>query len=254
MPGRYGRPFVLAHAMLRSSPPRIPWHVYGGEGGQRAVTVQMQCASVVTDLSQDAFGGSSIEHGTTIMQFDLRQRDWQCVLGTTAPICGRQEPSHVDMHALSTFHNPLKYRFIVAQGSYLNDHNQRVYGTPDSEGVSTSQHMSPSILRLACSLAGVCGGSLRHIALLFSALFLRPLPQSSSKRWLDDIGSNLPPPEQRLQQLLALIPVTEGHMDGSYPLGTDHGAVVGKAEHDRMLRTQEAAAEHGDDAQQLLQR
>jgi Transposase len=114
--------------------------------------------------------------------------------------------------------------------------------------------MSQSILRLACYLAVVCGGSLRPIALLFAALFLMPMTTSSLKRWLDDIGSHVPPPEQMRQQLLALIPVTEGHSDGDYPLGTDHGAMVGKAEHDRMLRTQEAAAEHGDDAQQLLQR
>jgi hypothetical protein len=42
-----------------------------------AVTVQRQFASVVTALYQDAFVGSSIENGTTIMQFDLRKRDWQ---------------------------------------------------------------------------------------------------------------------------------------------------------------------------------
>jgi hypothetical protein len=62
---------------------------------------------VVTELYQDAFVGSSIENGTTIIQFDLRKRDWQGALGTTATICWRQEPYHVDIHELSTFHNPL---------------------------------------------------------------------------------------------------------------------------------------------------
>jgi hypothetical protein len=219
-----------------------------------AVTVQMQFESVVTELYQDAFVGSSIENGTTIIQFDLRKLDFQCVLGTTAPICWRQEPYHVDIHELSTFHNPIKYRFIVAQGYYLNDQNQRVYFTPDIQGVSTSQHMSKSIIRLACYLAVVCGVSLRHIALLFSALFLIPITKSSIKRWLDDIGSHLPPPEQMLQQLLARLPVTECHIDGYYPLGTDHCVMGVKDEHDRILITHEAASEHGDDAQQFLQR
>jgi hypothetical protein len=114
--------------------------------------------------------------------------------------------------------------------------------------------MSQSILRLACYLAVVCGGSLRHIALLFSALFLMPMTTSSIKRWLDDIGSHVPPPEKMRQQLLALIPVTECHSDGDYPLGTDHGAMVGKDEPDRMLITHEAASEKGDDATQWLQR
>src|SRR5438874_3996230 len=88
---------------------------------------------------------------------------------------------------------------------------------PEIKGVSTSQHMSKSSIRLACYLAVVCGASLRHIALLFSALFLIPITKSSIKRWMDDIGSNLPTPEKMLQQLLALTPVTECHIDGDYP-------------------------------------
>jgi len=240
--------------MLLSSLPRIRWHVYDGEGEQMAVTVQMQFESVVTELYQDAFVGSSIENGTTIIQFDLRKLDFQCALGTTAPICWRQEPYPVDIHELSTFHNPIKYRFIVAQGYYLNDQSQRVYFTPDIQGVSTSQHMSKSIIRLACYLAVVCGVSLRHIALLFSALFLIPITKSSVKRWIADIGSNLPIPEEMLQQLLARTPVTECHIDGYYPLGTDHCVMVVKDEHDRILMTHEAASENGDEARQFLQR
>ena len=42
-----------------------------------AVTVQMQFESVVTEMYEDAFIGSSIEHGTTIIQFDLRKLDFQ---------------------------------------------------------------------------------------------------------------------------------------------------------------------------------
>src|SRR2546427_9304882 len=218
-----------------------------------AVTVQMQFESVVTDLYQDAFVGSSIENGTTIIQFDLRKLDFQCALGTTAPICWRQEPYHIDMHELSMFHNPIKYRFIVAQGYYLNDQHQRVYFTPDIQGVSTSQHMSKSIIRLSCYLAVVCGVSLRQIALLFSSLFLIPITKSSIKRWIDDIGSNLPTPEKMLQQLLALTPVTECHIDGYYPLGTDNCVMVVKDEHDRILMTHEVASENGADARQFLQ-
>jgi hypothetical protein len=219
-----------------------------------AVTVQMQFESVVTAIYEDAFIGSSIENGTTIIQFDLRKLDFQRVLGTTSTICWRQAPYSVEVHELSTFHNPIKYRFIVAQGSYLNAQHQRVYFTPDIKGVSTSQHMSHSVIRLACYLAVVCGVSLRHIALLFAALFLIPITKSSIKRWIDDIGSNLPTPEEMLRQLLAIAPATECHLDGYYPLGTDHCVMVVKDEHDRILMTHEAASENGDDARQFLQR
>src|SRR5215510_9839329 len=152
-----------------------------------AVTVQMQFESAVTEMYEEAFVGSAIENGTTMIIFDLRKLNFQQKLGTTSDICWRKDFYHIDIHELSTFHNPIKYRFIVAQGSYLNDQNQRV---------STSQHMSKSIIRLACYLAVVCGVSLRHLALLLSALFLIPITKSSIKRWIDDIGSNLPTPEQ----------------------------------------------------------
>jgi len=219
-----------------------------------AVTVQMQFESVVTEIYQDAFVGSSIENGTTIIQFDLRQLDFQRALGTPSTICWRKEPYHVDIHELSTFHNPITYRFIVAQGSYLNDQNQRVSFTPELKGVSTSQHMSHSVIRLACYLAVVCGVSLRHIALLFSVLFLIPITKSSIKRWIDGIGVHLPTPEDILRHLLALTPATECHIDGYYPRGTDNCVMVVKDEHDRILITHEADSENGEDARQFLQK
>jgi len=218
-----------------------------------ALTVQMQFTSAVTEIYQDAFVGSSIENGTTVIQFDLRKHDFQQELGTTAPICWRKESYHVDVHELSTFHNPMTYRFIVAQGSYVNGKDQRMYFTPTIKGVSTSQHMSHSVIRLACYLAIVCGVSLRHIALLFAVLFLIPITKSSIKRWIDDIGAHLPAPEQMLQQLLARTPATECHIDGYYPLGTDNCVMVVKDEHDRILITHEAASENGDEARQFLQ-
>ena len=88
-----------------------------------AVTVQMQFESAVTEMYQNAFVGSSIENGATIIQFDLRTLDFQRELGTTSTICWRKDVYHVDIHELSTCHNPIKYRFIVAQGSSLNDQN-----------------------------------------------------------------------------------------------------------------------------------
>ena len=219
-----------------------------------AVTVQMQFASAVTEMYQDAFVGSALEHGTTIILCDLRKHDFQSALGTKAKLCWRKEPYAVEIHALSTFHNPITYRCIVAQGSYLNDQHQRVYFTPTIKGVSTSQHMSHSVIRLACDLAVVCGVSLRHLALLFAALFLIPMTKSSMKRWIDAIGAHLPTPEAMLRQLLALAPATECHSDGYYPLGTDTCVMVVKDEHDRILITHEAASENGEDARQCLQR
>ena len=57
-----------------------------------------------------------MENGTTIITFDLRKHDFQDELRTKATLCWRKEAYHVDIHELSTFHNPILYRFILAHG------------------------------------------------------------------------------------------------------------------------------------------
>jgi hypothetical protein len=79
--------------MPLSSPQRIEWPVCGSEGGEMAVTVQMQFESVVTELYQDAFVGSSIENGTTIMQFDLRNLTFNVRWGRPRPSVGVKSPT-----------------------------------------------------------------------------------------------------------------------------------------------------------------
>ena len=71
------RLLVHEHSVSLSSPQFMQGEVYGGEGEQMAITVQMQFASAVTEMYQDAFVGSSMENGVTIITFDLRQRDLQ---------------------------------------------------------------------------------------------------------------------------------------------------------------------------------
>jgi hypothetical protein len=53
------------------------------------------------------------KNGATIIKFDLRQRDFQQELGATSTLSWRKEAYHVDIHELSTFHNPIQYRFIL---------------------------------------------------------------------------------------------------------------------------------------------
>jgi hypothetical protein len=237
-----------------SSGPPIEWQIRGGEGDEMAVTVQTQFESVVTEIYEEAFVGSSIENGTTLIKFDLRKLDFQRESGITSTIYWRTDTDHVDVHELSTFHNPITYRFILAQGYYFDEDGQRIYFTPEIKGVSTSQQMSHSIIRWSCYLAVVCGVSLRQVALIFSFLFLISISKSSIQRWIDTIGSNLPTPEEMLQHLLAIKPVTECHLDGYYPMGTDNCVMVVKDEHDRILMTYETESENGEDARKFLKR
>ena len=135
-----------------------------------AVTVQMQFESAVTEMYQDAFVGSSIENGTTMITFDLRQHEFQQEVGAAATLAWRKEAYHVDIHELSTFHNPIKYRFILAQGSYLDDQNQRRYFTPAIRRIDSTayepQHYPLGVL----SGGGVRRQSQAHCAPLFRAV------------------------------------------------------------------------------------
>jgi hypothetical protein len=114
--------------------------------------------------------------------------------------------------------------------------------------------MRPSLIRWAGSLAVVCGVRLRPMALIFASLFLMPMPQSSSKRWIADSGAHVPSQEEMRRPLLARTPATACHLDGSYPLGPDHGVMVVKDAHDRILMPPDAASEQGDEARPLLPR
>lgn len=109
------------------------------------------------------------------------------------------------------------------------------------------------MIRLAGDLAGVGGVSLRPMALIFSSLVLLPRTKSSIKRWMEDMGANVPSPEERLQPWLALTPAPECPMDGDYPRGTDHCVMVGKDEPDRLLMPHEAGSETGAEARKFLQ-
>jgi hypothetical protein len=219
-----------------------------------AVTVQIPCASAVTELDTDALVGSSLDHGTTISPCDVRQRDWHQVRETTAPIGGRQEPDAVELPARSTGPQPLTYRWIGAPGASRHAQHPRVSCTPEIQGVAPSQPMSHSGLRWACSLAVVGGGSRRHLARRFAALCLLPMTQAARHRWLEALGAPWPPPEARLRPLLARAPATAWHLAGASPLGPAHGVMGVPEEQDRSLLPQEAASDKGEEARPWLPR
>ena len=72
-----------------------------------AVTVQRQCASAVTAMSQDALVGSAMANGTTLILVALRPHACQAAWGTQARRCRRQAPDAVARQALSTCHPPI---------------------------------------------------------------------------------------------------------------------------------------------------
>jgi polyhydroxyalkanoate synthesis regulator phasin len=218
------------------------------------ITIKAEFESAVTQTNIDIFTKSYTENGKSIIEFDTRKRNFKKKLGTKSNISWDSGTYTVDIKELSTLYCPIIYRFIMAKGSYYNSNGERIFFTPELDEVSTSQHVSKSLVRLSCYLAVSCGVTLRNIAALFTAIFLVEITKSSIKRWIDEIGENLPTDEEMLKKLVAIKKPTECHIDGYYPMGTDNCIMVIKDEHDRILITNEVQSENKDDAINFLQK
>ncbi len=220
-----------------------------------AITIKTQFESAVTKSNEDIFTKSYIENGITIIEFDTRKKNYQQILEITAKTKIKwNEPYLVDVKELSTFHNSIIYRFIIARGNYYNLSGERVFFTPKIEEVSMSQHVSKAVIRLSCYLAVNCGVTLTNIATIFTVLFLIPITKSSIKRWIDEIGANLPSSKKMLKKLIEIKEPTECHIDGYYPMGTKNCVMVIKDEHDRILISHETDSENKEEAIKFLKR
>lgn len=211
-----------------------------------SITIQAKFNSAVERANKDVFTRSYIEGNTTIIEFDMRKRNYK------HHIYWRKENYHIDIHEFSLFHSPVIYRFCVSQGYYLDDERKRTYFTPKIKGVSTFHHMSNSAIYIACFLAVVCGVSLRNISLIYKHIFLIPVTKSTIKRWIDNVGENLPSEEEIVKLLITHKKPVECHIDGYYPRGTDNCVIVVKDEYDRILLTHEAESENKEDAKLFL--
>lgn len=218
-----------------------------------SITIQTGFNSAVVEADKNAFTVSYIEDGNTIIEFDMRTRDYRKESGITSEIFWK-ESYKVDVHEFSTFHSPIIYRFITAQGYYFDEHGSRKFFTPEIAEVSTQQHMSKNIIRICCFLAVICGVSLRNIAAIFKYLFYIPVTKSTIKRWIDEIGGNLPSEEEILKKLIEQKKPTQCRIDGYYPLGTDKCVSVLKDDFDRILITHEADSENSEEAKKFLEK
>ncbi|MBF0121191.1 MAG: transposase [Desulfobacterales bacterium] len=218
------------------------------------IIIQTQFDSAVVDAHQDLFTRSYIEGKNTVIEFDMRKRDYEKQLKVGRKIYWPEQSYHVDIHEFSTFHNPIIYRFILSQGYYFDDQNNRVYFTPEINEVSTYQHVTKNVVRLACFLAVICGVTLRNIATIFNILFQIPVSKSSIQRWIDEIGNNLPSEEEILKMLVNIKNPRQCHIDGYYPMGTDNCVMVIKDEFDRILITYETESEDCEGAKTFLRK
>ncbi len=219
-----------------------------------SIIIQSEFDSAVLEANKDVYTGTYIEDKKTVIEFDMRNRDYRIKFETTSEIFWSENSYNVDVHEFSTFHNPIIYRFIISQGYYSDEKNNRIYFTPEVSEVSTHHHMSLNVIRLSCFLSVICGVTLRNIARIFTILFRIPITESSIKRWIDEIGGNLFSEEEILNKLTELKMPNQCHIDGYYPLGTSNCVMVVKDEYDRILITHETDSENAQEAGKFLKK
>jgi len=168
------------------------------------ITIRTRFTSAVVEANQDVFTRSYVEGENTVIEFDMRKRDYQKESGISSEIHWPEKTYNVDVREFSTFHNPIVCRFISAQGWYYDDQSCRVWFTPKIGEISARQHVTKNVIRLACFLAVVCGVTLRNISTIFTVLFQIPVTKSAVRRWIDEVGSSLPSEEEILKQLVEL--------------------------------------------------
>jgi hypothetical protein len=155
---------------------------------------------------------------------------------------------------LSGFAWPIIYRVTTADGYYLNEQGQRVYFTLEVAGLSTQRKVSDVVIRLGVFLCIIVGLGARQASWLMQVLFQVTVSKSAIDRWVDEVGDSLPSEEEMIKLLDEEKPITQGHFDELFPLGTDRCLIVLKDEHGRIIATQEVAHRDEEHVKPFLER
>jgi hypothetical protein len=190
--------------------------------------------------------------GKIIIEFDTRKRDYHKLFKLKRGVEIRWINERTfEVQELSGFSWPIIYRITTADGYYTGKQGRRVYFTPQIAGLSTQRKVSDVVMRLGVFLCIIAGLGSRQASWLMQVLFQVTVSKSSIDRWIDEVGDSLPSEDEMIKLLHQEKPITQGHFDELFPLGTTACLVVLKDEHGRIVATQEVEKRHGRTRQAL---
>lgn len=217
--------------------------------------IQLPVTTEVLDKNADLCPSGKAEENKIIIEFDTRQRDYHQMfkLKRRVKIHWLNQRTF-EVQELSGFAWPIIYRLTTADGYYLNDQGQRVYFTPEVAGLSTQRKVSDVVLRLGVFLCVIAGLGTRQTSWLMHILFQVSVSKSALDRWVDEVADALPSPDEMVKLLHKAQPITQGHFDEIFPLGTQRCLVVLKDEHGRIVGAQEVKQRDEEHVEPFLQR
>jgi Transposase len=217
--------------------------------------IQVPVTTEVLDKNDDLCPSGKAEENKIIIEFDTRKRDYHKMfkLKRSVKIDWINERTF-EVQELSGFAWPIIYRVTTADGYYVKERGQRVYFTPELAGLSTQRKVSDVVLRLGVFLCIIAGLGSRQASWLMQVLFQVTVSKSAIDRWVDEVASALPSEDEMVKLLHQQMPITNGHFDEIFPLGTQNCVVVLKDEHGRIVAAQEVKKRDEEHVQPFLER
>jgi hypothetical protein len=180
------------------------------------------------------------ENNQIIIELDMRKRDYHKLfhLKRNVEIHWINERTF-DVQELSGFPWAIVYRITTADGYYYKEPGRRICFTPVIDSLSTKRKVSDVVLRLSVFLCIIAGLGARQASWLMKVLFQITISKSSIDRWVDEVADTLPSEEEMVKLLHRQKPITDGHFDELFPLGTQSCVVVLKDERSRIVAMRE---------------
>jgi len=217
--------------------------------------VQIPVTTEVIEKNADLQPRGKVEENRIVIEFDTRQRDYHKLfnLKRSVKISWINELTF-EAQELSAFSWPIVYRITTATGYYAAEPGQRVYFTPEVAGLSTQRKVSDVLMRLGVFLCIIAGLGARKASWLMSVLFQVTISKSALDRWVDEVADSLPSEDEMVQLLHQQKPITNGHLDEIFPLGTEACVLVLKDEHGRIVAAEEVEKRDEEHTKPFLER
>ncbi|MGH8608137.1 MAG: hypothetical protein ACREX9_12165, partial [Gammaproteobacteria bacterium] len=202
--------------------------------------IQVPVTTEVIEKNADLHPTGKAENNQIIIELDTRKRDYHKLfnLKRNVEIHWINERTF-DVQELSGFSWAIVYRITTADGYYYKEPGQRICFTPMIDSLSIKRKVSDVVLRLGVFLCIIAGLGARRASWLMKVLFQITISKSSIDRWVDEVADTLPSEEEMVKLLHRQKPITDGHFDELFPLGTQSCVVVLKDESGRIVAMRE---------------
>lgn len=202
--------------------------------------IQVPVTTEVIEKNASLQPNGKVEDKRVIIEIDTRKRDYHKLFNLKRKVTiGWINETTFDVQELSGFYWPIVYRITTATGYYADAAGQRVYFTPELPGLCTKRKVSDVVLRMGVFLYVIVGLGSRKTSWLMEVLFQVTVSKSSLDRWVDEVADSLPSSEEMIKLLHQQLPITQGHLDELFPLGTQACVLALKDEHGRIIVAKE---------------